>query len=153
MLAQLQVSKGANPPLFAGQTLAGKPLDLSALHGKVVLLDFWATWCGPCIHELPTLQRAYQEYQADGFVIVSISLDSDKGQLSEFLEKRQPPWKHLFDGDRPKTNASQTYTVWTPSPPRDTPRTELRRICAFVRACSLAFESLGTSLAANGSDG
>jgi len=87
---------------LTGTTLDGKPFDLKSLRGKIVLLDFWATWCGPCIAEIPGLQELYEAYHARGFEVVGISIDmeSDKATLVEFVQSRQLPWLQLHDPKR-----------------------------------------------------
>ena len=75
-----------------GADLAGKVIDEKTLAGKVVLLDFWATWCGPCIAEFPHLKLLYQKYKGKGFEIVSFSIDSDQEQLRAYLAKNPLPW-------------------------------------------------------------
>ncbi len=64
----------------------------------MILLDFWATWCGPCIAELPNVKTAYEKYHDKGFEIIGISLDTDKGRLKEFIKEREMPWPQYFDG-------------------------------------------------------
>jgi thiol-disulfide isomerase/thioredoxin len=73
-------------------------VDLAEMKDKVVLLDFWATWCGPCVAELPNVKKAYEKYHEKGFEIIGISLDSDKGALEKFIEKNDMPWPQYFDG-------------------------------------------------------
>ena len=58
-----------------------------------MLVDFWATWCGPCVGELPNVQKAYDKYHAAGFEILGISLDSDKAKLEKFIETKAIPWR------------------------------------------------------------
>jgi peroxiredoxin len=77
--------------------LNGKPFTLESLKGKAVLIDFWATWCGPCIAELPHVQAAYEKYREKGFEILGVSLDRDRAKLDEFLTKNKLPWTHYFD--------------------------------------------------------
>jgi thiol-disulfide isomerase/thioredoxin len=76
----------------------GAVVDLENLRGKVVLLDFWATWCGPCVISLPKVIAAYGKYHDKGFEIVGISLDQDKGKLLAFTKQRGMIWPQYFDG-------------------------------------------------------
>ncbi|MCH8830723.1 MAG: TlpA family protein disulfide reductase [Planctomycetes bacterium] len=82
-----------------GTTVDGKPFDWSRYKGKVVLIDFWATWCRPCIFELPNVKRNYELYHQQGFEIVGISLDSRKSDLKAFLKQQAIPWTNLFGTD------------------------------------------------------
>jgi peroxiredoxin len=84
-------------PAFSETDLAGKPLTLESFKGKIVLIDFWATWCGPCVAELPNVIAAYEKYHAKGFDIVGISLDRERAKLDDFLTKNKMPWSHYFD--------------------------------------------------------
>ena len=65
---------------FTATDMDGKPVSLAAMQGKVVLVDFWATWCGPCLREMPNVVAAHKKHAADGFAVLGISLDSEPGQ-------------------------------------------------------------------------
>lgn len=87
-----------NQPIqVAGVTLDGRPVSLADYSGKVVLIDFWATWCGPCKAEIPNIFANYQKYHSSGFEVIAISLDSDLQDLQEFVTKENPPWVTLAD--------------------------------------------------------
>jgi len=91
----------------------GREVDFAKLRGKVVLVDFWATWCGPCIAELPNIKKVYAEYHAKGFEIVGISLDreQDRQKLVDFCAKEQMPWPQHFDGKYWKNDIAVSYGI------------------------------------------
>ncbi len=64
-----------DPVKVSGKTIDGKPFDISQYKGKVVIVDFWATWCGPCLAELPNLKKIYEKYHDRGLEIVGVNLD------------------------------------------------------------------------------
>lgn len=80
-----------------GFTLSGDEFNIDSLKGKTVLIDFWATWCGPCLGEIPNMLEMYEAYKDKGFEIVGISVDSDIERLKGFIEKREIPWIILQD--------------------------------------------------------
>lgn len=83
---------------IAFTSTAGDEIDLSKMNDKVVLVDFWATWCGPCVAEMPNVIAAYEKYHDKGFEVVGISLDQDKEALDSFTKERGMTWPQYFDG-------------------------------------------------------
>ena len=75
----------------------GTVVDLSKMAGQVVLVDFWATWCAPCVQEMPFVTAAYDQYHAEGFQVVGISLDKEKAALTNFIKQKNMPWPQGFD--------------------------------------------------------
>ncbi|MEI6233783.1 MAG: TlpA disulfide reductase family protein [Planctomycetota bacterium] len=87
------------PLTLKGTTLDGKPFDLAQLKDKVVLVDFWATWCGHCVGDIPHLKRCREAFGAKGFEIVAISADEERTELTEFLATQKLPWINLYENN------------------------------------------------------
>ena len=85
---------------FQGTDLKGEELSLKNLRGQVVLLDFWATWCPPCIAEIPNLKKTYERYKDQKFQIVGISLDRSTKPLEAYIKKEELRWLHYWDKSR-----------------------------------------------------
>lgn len=99
---------------FEARTLDGKPLRFPEDYkGKLVLLDFWATWCRPCLAEVPTLVQAYEKFHEKGFTILGISLDGQATieKLPAFADQRKMNWSHVCDGKGWNSPLAQLYGV------------------------------------------
>jgi peroxiredoxin len=95
---QAGLVEGTKFPDFNEKDLAGKPLSIANYKGKVVLINFWATWCVPCMAELPNVLKTYSKYHDKGFEIIGISLDADQQKLLAFTKKMNMTWPQFFDG-------------------------------------------------------
>ena len=95
------------PLVVAGRTTTGKSLTTADLKGKVVLVDFWATWCGPCNAEIPRVKELYKTYHAKGLEIVGVDCDSDDDTVNAFTKDKEMPWTQLRE-------ESQSEEPWHP---------------------------------------
>jgi thiol-disulfide isomerase/thioredoxin len=99
------------PMEISGSLLDGKPFDQKALAGKVVLVDFWATWCGPCVAEIPNMLEQYEKYHAQGFEVVGISLDEEKDKVDAFIAEHKIPWPIIYVGKGWQDPTAQFYGI------------------------------------------
>jgi thiol-disulfide isomerase/thioredoxin len=93
-----ELARARMAPPFRVTTMDGKAVSLDSLAGKVVLIDFWATWCGPCREALPHIQKIAQKFQGEPLVVLSVSLDSDSAKWEEFVGKNEMTWLQYRDG-------------------------------------------------------
>ncbi len=84
---------------LAFTALDGSEVDIASMTGRVVLVDFWATWCMPCIQTMPGLKSLYSEFRDRGFEIIGISLDEEREKLEEYLAREHITWPQYFDGE------------------------------------------------------
>ena len=89
----------------------GTDIDLAKMRGKVVLVDFWATWCPPCRGEVPHVVAAYKKYHDKGFEIVGISLDQDEDALKTFTQQNEMTWPQYFDGQGWDNKISKDFGI------------------------------------------
>ena len=82
----------------------GREVDLAQMRGKVVLVDFWGTHCGPCVAELPRVKAALEKFHAQGFEVIGISCDTDKKELEDYVKRHDISWPQYFDGKQQDDN-------------------------------------------------
>lgn len=92
------IAKGRNAPDFTATDLSGRKISLKQFRGKVVLLDFWATWCTPCHREIPHLKSLHEKYKNKDFIIIGVSLDLDISILKSFVREKKLKWIQIWDG-------------------------------------------------------
>ena len=109
-LAKYSENIGHSLPIIF-TALNGQSVDLSRLKGKVVLIDFWATWCGACIREVPTVKAAYEKFHSQGFEIIGISFDDDRPKLEQFIKENGIPWPQYFDGKGWNNQFGKQYEI------------------------------------------
>ena len=89
----------------------GREIDVAQLKGKVVLLDFWATWCGPCRQAMPEVKEVYKTYKEHGFEVIGISLDQDLAAMNGYTQKEGLPWPQYFDGKGGQNEVAKRFHV------------------------------------------
>ncbi|MEN6372298.1 MAG: TlpA disulfide reductase family protein [Armatimonadota bacterium] len=97
--AQTELKVGDVPPAFSEKAaINGDQISLENYKGKVVLIDFWATWCHACVGEIPNVKAIYEKYKDQGLVVIGISLDREQSKLEAFVKDKGIAWPQIFDG-------------------------------------------------------
>lgn len=105
--AKIEKFMGKKAPAAVTRTLDGTEWRLEDQRGKVVVMDFWAMWCGPCVATMPEMKKIYEKYKSrEDFVIVGVSLDTEKEKLVKFCEEREIPWPQLFEVEKSWQNSA-----------------------------------------------
>lgn len=110
-ILSLQFRMGVEFPDFEADDIDGKPLSISQFKNKVILVDFWASWCGPCVAEMPHVVAAYKKHHDQGFEIIGISLDNSREDFMNFMKKNGMTWRQYFDGKGWQNELARKYAV------------------------------------------
>lgn len=107
-----QLDRVGQPLDLKGTATDGREIDVQKMKGKVVLIDFWATWCGPCLGEVPRMKSLYEKFHAQGFEIIGMNLNKKQETLNAFLGKKPTPWSHLRIASWDTFGINSIPTMW-----------------------------------------
>jgi peroxiredoxin len=111
LAAERKIAVGSEPIGFKVKGIKGETLSPADYKGKVLLIDFWATWCGPCVAEMPNVKSVYQRFHPRGFEIVGISLDQSRDKLDAYIQQQGIEWPQYFDGKWWNNDVAQMYGI------------------------------------------
>lgn len=106
------VRPGIDAPLFELKTAAGETISLESLRGNYLLVDFWASWCGPCRRSMPGLKEIYAKYHDKGLEILGVSIDSDAEAWKKAMAEDGTPWIHVIDETPSGSRSSRVATIY-----------------------------------------
>ncbi|MDC1067920.1 TlpA disulfide reductase family protein [Candidatus Kapabacteria bacterium] len=138
----VKIKIGRQIPDFVITDLDGKKISSLGLKGKYILIDFWATWCGPCMKEMPNLHDAYAKFKGDNFEILSLSFDRNAGEIKKTINnsKYKMPWKHAFVAGGFKSELAKQFEVdGIPKPILVSPTGEIIALSSGLRGPNLEF--------------
>lgn len=102
---------GADALPFSAKATGGEDIRLEDYKGKVVLIDFWATWCMPCKQEMPNVKKVYSEFHEKGFEIIGISMDNNEAMFKNYVRQQSIAWPQIFDGKGWMSGIGRMYAV------------------------------------------
>jgi thiol-disulfide isomerase/thioredoxin len=116
--AEMKKAEAVGKPfeLAFNEAITGKSISMADLKGKVVVIDFWATWCGPCVAELPTMKKLYAEYQPKGVEFIGVSLDAPESEggleaLKKFVAEKKIEWPQYYQGNGWESEFSMKWGI------------------------------------------
>lgn len=136
VIANLKMVDARVAPTFAVKSHMGAELSLEKFRGKVVLLDFWASWCGPCRIDMPEVRKIWKKYGGESFVIIGINLDSNRPAFEKYLKEEAVTWPQYYDGLGWSNIIARLYSVYA------IPHTVLIDEEGVIRATGLRGEDL-----------
>jgi peroxiredoxin len=109
----IRIRVGNKAPNFTIKDINGNSINLSDYKGKYLMIDFWATWCGPCMKEMPQLHKAYEKFSGDNFEVLSLSFDKSPEAIDRMRDgsRFKMPWEHAFVNNGFKSDLAKTYEV------------------------------------------